>query len=75
MPRTTPTLAEIAADFRLWGEYYDVDGLDTLEQWEALGQRARVDQLRTAFEEQLFAAFDSEPCRDCGQSCADCCGQ
>jgi len=72
MPRTTPTLAEIAADFRLWGEYYDVDGLDTLEQWEAMGQRARL--------EMLQAAYDATPCRDCGVptynlyagSCADC---
>ena len=66
MPRKSPTLAEIAADFRLWGEYYDVDGLDwrsitrrMLEHWEALDQSAR--------EELLRDAFDAEPCRDCGQ--------
>jgi len=49
MPRTTPTLAEIAADFRLWGEHYDVDGHDSPEQWEAIGQRARLAILRHAF--------------------------
>jgi hypothetical protein len=50
MPRTSPTLAEIAADFRLWGEYYDVDGLDTLEQWDAIGQTARIELLRDVFD-------------------------
>ena len=74
MPRPTPTYAEIAASYELWGEYYDVDGHDSREQWEQLGQSARLEQLR--------AAFDSEQCRDCGQlcynlsglSCPDCCG-
>jgi hypothetical protein len=58
MPRNTPTLAEIAADFRLWGEYFDVDGLDSPEQWEHMTFRDRLEKVR--------AAFDPEPCRDCG---------
>jgi hypothetical protein len=59
MTRPSPTLAEIAADFRLWGEYYDVDGHDSPEQWERMTFRDRL--------EKLHAAFDAEPCRDCGQ--------
>ena len=74
MPRPTPTYAEIAADFRLWGQYYDVDGHDSRKQWERMTFRDRMAKLR--------AAFDPEPCRDCGQlcynlnglSCPDCCG-
>lgn len=52
MPRNpAPTLAEIAADYALWGKYFDVDGLDSPEQWEALGQAARVQMLRDAFDD------------------------
>lgn len=51
MSRTSPTLAQIAADYTLWGEYFDVDGHDTLEQWEQMGQSARVEMLRYAFDD------------------------
>lgn len=74
MPRITPTLAEIAADYTLWGEYSDVDGLDSREQFEALGQSARVQLLRDAFG-------PPETCDHCGRNpyevrssglCPDC---
>lgn len=61
MPRNTPTLAEIAADYTLWSEYYDIDGLDTPEQWEQLGQDARVQILREAFGAP-------EICAHCGRN-------
>jgi hypothetical protein len=75
MPRTSPTLAEIAADYTLWGECYDVDGHDSPEQWERRSFRDRL--------EMLQAAYDAEPCRNCGVptynlgggSCANCCGE
>ena len=75
MPRNSPTLAEIAADFRLWGEYYDVDGHDSPELWERWSFRDKL--------EMLHAAYDAEPCPECGVpthslhggSCANCCDE
>ena len=61
MPRTTPTLSEIAADFTLWGEYYDINGHDSREQWEAIGQQTRVQILRDAFG-------PPEICDECGRN-------
>ena len=74
MSRNSPTLAEIAASYKLWGEYYDVDGHDSPEQWERMTFRDRLAMLQSSFA--------GEPCRDCGQlcynlnglSCPDCCG-
>lgn len=51
MSRISPTLAEIAASYELWGEYYDQDAHDSPEQWEQLGQSARVQILRDAFDD------------------------
>lgn len=51
MPRSTPTYAKIAADYALWGEYYDIDGHDSREQWEQLGQTIRVQMLRDVFDD------------------------
>ena len=72
MPRNSPTLAEIAADYTLWGQYFDVDGHDSPEQWE---RKSFADRLA-----MLHAAYDPEPCRDCGAltynlhggSCGEC---
>lgn len=65
MPRNpAPTYAEIAADYALWGKYFDVDGLDSPEQWEALGQAARVQMLREAFGPPTI-------CDQCGRNSHD----
>ena len=59
MTRTSPTLAEIAADYRLWGDYYDVDGHDSPEQWERMTFRDRL--------EMVQRSFAGEPCVECGR--------
>ena len=55
MPRNTPTFAEIAADFRLWGEYYDPYGHDSPEHWASMTLRDRLEKLQAAFEEHSAA--------------------
>ena len=57
---TRPTLAEIAADYALWGEYFDVDGYDSPEQWEAMSQSARLALVRHAFGQPTI-------CDQCGR--------
>jgi len=59
MPRNSPTLAEIATDYTLWGEYFDVDGHDSPEQWEAMSQSARLALLRYAFESAHYLRPDA----------------
>jgi hypothetical protein len=75
MPRNSPTLAEIAADFRLWGEYFDVDGHDSLEQWEAIGQRARLEMLQAAYDHSRTLPRLRRANNLHGGSCANCCGE
>ena len=59
MPRTSPTLAEIAATYELWSHYFDVNGLDSPEQWERMTQRERLEMLQFAFlvEPELIAEY------------------
>ena len=60
MSRMSPTYAEIAASYALWMEYYDIDGHDTLAQWEQMGQDARVEMLRDAFGDKPDDAPDDD---------------
>lgn len=75
MPRNTPTLAEIAADYALWGKYFDIDGLDSPKQWARKSFAYRLEMLRRSFA--------GEPCVECGrimhnldgldgEACAEC---
>ena len=38
---------ELASDFRLWGEYYDIDGRDTIEDFEARSIDEKLAELQS----------------------------
>lgn len=46
---TKPTYAQIADDFRLWGEYFDRNGEMSREEFDALDADTRVAMLVDAF--------------------------
>jgi hypothetical protein len=46
---TKPTYAQIADDFRLWGEYFDRSGNMSREEFDALDTGARIAMLVEAF--------------------------
>lgn len=43
------TYKEISASFSLWGEYFDIDGLDNEEDFEARSLESRIAMLERAF--------------------------
>lgn len=56
MTRTSPTRAEIAASFTLWGTFVDPSGLDTRERFDAMTEAARLAFMADCFGPETPAA-------------------